>query len=78
MLESLGSLLDRLVIVNLKIWHLQDWVHRVEGMTPQDFSQRNPQEKIGALARLNKERNALMGEIDRLIPGSAEIVRDKL
>jgi hypothetical protein len=47
-------------------------------MTPEAFAQRDPQSKIGALARLNKERNALMTQIDQLVPGAAEIVRDKL
>lgn len=75
---SLGGLVDRLVIVNLKIWHLQDWVHNVNNMSQDEFFQTGAKEKIELLARLNKERNKIMGEIDVLVPGGADIVRDKL
>jgi hypothetical protein len=65
---SLGALVDRLTIVNLKIWHLQDWVHRATEITPETFKIENDmddvQGKLRQIGSLNKERNRLMDEID--------------
>ena len=47
-------------------------------MSEEQFRNSGAKAKVEALATLNKERNALMSEIDQLVPGAAEIVRDKL
>jgi hypothetical protein len=65
---SLGALVDRLTIVNLKIWHLQDWVHKAASDNLTAFKAENSlegvQQKLRQLGDLNKERNRLMDEID--------------
>ena len=76
--HNIEAVVDRLVIVNLKIWHLQDWVHTAHQMTEEQFLSSGAKDKVEALASLNKERNQLMTRIDELVPGAAEIVRDKL
>jgi len=69
-MTSLGSLVDRLSIVNMKIWKLQDWVHRAAADSKEQFSAGNTldgvQKKLAQIGDLNKERNRLMDEIDRV------------
>jgi hypothetical protein len=68
-LDTIGSLVDKLSIVNLKLWHVQDWVHKSESMTTAEFcaNSKEGHEKVKQLAALNKQRNALMTEIDRTV-----------
>jgi hypothetical protein len=69
MADTLGSLVDKLSIVNLKLWHVQDWVHEVEKKSYEtnQFTPSEMVENIRRLAVLNKQRNALMSEIDGLL-----------
>lgn len=61
-------MVDRLTITNLKIWHLQDWVHAAAGQTSLAFESDNTlaevRDKLQQLGDLNKERNRLMDAID--------------
>ena len=78
---SLGSLVDRLSIVNMKIWHLQDWVHRAASDSLTTFKAENSlesvQTKLVQLGDLNKERNRLMDEIDAVV-GQSDPSRIKM
>jgi hypothetical protein len=59
MSETLGGLVDKLTVVNLKLWFTQDQVHQAaqqgEGVGP---------ETVAKLHSLNIHRNQLMSEID--------------
>lgn len=59
MAETLGQLVDRLSIVNIKLWHVQDVVYAAvaagEGLDA---------ETTAKLAALNLERNRFVTEID--------------
>jgi hypothetical protein len=59
MSETLGGLVDKLTITNLKLWFVQDRVHEAakngEGLDP---------ETVARLHTLNLQRNSLMSEID--------------
>jgi len=59
-METLGSLIDKLITVNMKIYHTEDVAH-------------NPNSSIEEVGRaklkinvLNNQRNALIQEIDEL------------
>lgn len=60
MAETLGSLLDKLSICNIRLWHLED---RRRDMALSDAERL----KAGDLIAVeNKKRNALVDEIDEL------------
>lgn len=56
MAETLGSLIDKLTIVNLKLWHCQEAFFI--------SSKKEPQEEI---ARLREKNESLLGQRQRLI-----------
>jgi hypothetical protein len=65
--ETLGSLVDKLSITNLKLWFVQDAVHKAaregEGLDAAT---------VQKLASLNLQRNALMTEIDICLKEAVE------
>jgi len=61
MSETLGSLMDKLIIVNLKIWHAEDLAHATGA---KDKQVADAKRKINVL---NNQRNDLIEEIDELI-----------
>ena len=72
-MTTLGELVDRLSIVNLKIFHLQDWLYEISKEATQDFLERNHAEthaNLKKLADLNLDRNRLMTAIDQVLDGS--------
>ncbi len=75
MTPTLGALVDRLCILNLKIWHLQDWLYEVNRESHEAFAQRNPADthvKLQQLAELNLDRNRVMDAIDRTFAAAIE------
>lgn len=67
--DTLGSLVDKLSIVNIKVWHCMDWVYESVKMTPEEFAEQGHDEihgKLKKLAATNLERNRLMTEIDEV------------
>lgn len=62
MAETLGSLVDKLTVVNLKLWHSQDKVHQAARNGDGVDS-----ETVARLHSLNLQRNGLMTEIDVLL-----------
>ena len=70
-METLGSLTDKLCIVNLKLWHCQEELGTVRLMTDAEFQKKYKHEQIKALMdkafSLNLQRNALVEEIDQLL-----------
>ena len=67
MAETLGTLVDKLTVTNLKLWFVQDRVHQAardsEGL---DL------ETVKKLDRLNMQRNQLMAEIDMVLSKAVE------
>ncbi len=71
---SLGEMVDRLVVVNLKLWHVQDKVQRAAR-----DGQGVDAETVSLQVGLNQQRNRLMTEIDRTLDRHQPIdVRSKL
>lgn len=67
MSETLGDLIDKLSIANLKIWHLQEKVYRFSGMTSEEYAA-VPSDEAHAvwkkLAKTNLVRTDLISQID--------------
>ena len=65
--DTLGSLVDKLSVCNLKLWHVQDQVHAAAksgvGLPPAT---------VEKLDRLNLQRNRLMAEIDMVLSKAVE------
>lgn len=65
---SLGDLVDRLSIVNLKLWFTQDRIYQYQRMCPDEFAtQTDVKDKLDALAALNLQRNEIMTAIDETL-----------
>jgi len=58
-METLGSLVDKLSIMNLKLWHMEEVKHS-------DASDKIIAGASRKIAVLNKQRNALIEEIDEM------------
>ena len=61
MSETLGSLIDKLTIANLRLWHLEEVKH---DELASDSEVADVARKIGVV---NKQRNALIDEIDEFL-----------
>jgi hypothetical protein len=61
MAETLGSLIDKLTIANIRLWHLED-ARRDRSLPDKDRLA-----AADAISVVNKERNDLMDEIDEFI-----------
>ena len=69
-MEALGNVIDKLVVTNLKIWFLQDWIHKTRDKSLEEFQKETHesiQEKVKDLGDLNLYRNKLMDEIDEIV-----------
>jgi len=66
---SIGELIDRLIVVNNKIWHCVEIVE----------SARQPNQAVADAARkaqkLNRERTQLINEINHLLGSSREDIK---
>lgn len=66
MSHTLGDLVDRLSITNIKLWFVQDELHKANtngtGVGP---------ETVARSVNLNLERNRLMTEIDQCLADAA-------
>ena len=60
-METLGSLMDKLSIANLRLWHLED--------DRRDRSKSDAERLAAAdkVAQVNSQRNALIDEMDELL-----------
>jgi len=71
--------MDKLSIVNLKLWHTQEWINQVS--SPEDVKDfKEVYKQIRKLKDLNLQRNNLVEEIDTILDsaikvGEAPIVR---
>ena len=61
-MQTIGSVIDQLIVVNLKIWHsieIQENVSSVEDVERLDAADR--------IISANRQRNFLIDELDRMI-----------
>jgi len=68
--QTIGELVDKLTIVNLKLFAVQDQVYEAAGQEPDDYAARSPaetQEIFRKVAALNLDRNNLIREIDQAL-----------
>ena len=65
-METLGSLTDKLGVVNLKLWHQEE---KAQAAGADDHTVAEAKRKISGL---NLQRNALMQEIDELFQAVVE------
>ena len=67
MADTLGSLVDKLTVTNLKVWFLQDRLHKAaqagEGLDA---------ETVAGLHALNLKRNQLASEIDMCLADAVQ------
>lgn len=67
MSDTLGSLVDKLITNNTKLWYVQDAVHNAaaagEGLDA---------DTVAKLHSLNLQRNRLMSEIDKCLADAVE------
>lgn len=74
-MDTFGNLIDKLVTVNLKMWHNQEVLYEIRRMTPTEFEERwsenmdELREVIGRCCDLNVQRSGLMDEIDKFLHG---------
>jgi len=61
MAETLGTLIDKLTIANIRLWHLED-VRRDRSLPDKDRLA-----AADAIAEVNRQRNDLMDEIDEFL-----------
>lgn len=74
-METLGSLSDRLSVVNLKMWAAQEAIYWVRKMSYEEFSEKMNEsdsrlELFNAIKNacdLNYQRNMLIDEIDQFV-----------
>ena len=76
MSDTIGSLIDKLITVDMKLWDSQDKVYKLRKMTEDEFKElftNSPDEILGFWKILNKatnlnvQRNDLIEEIDTLL-----------
>jgi hypothetical protein len=84
MADTLGSLIDKLCTVDLKMWNNQEALYEMRRMTFDEFKEKywkdeQGAEKLWAILKkacdLNVQRNQLIDEVDAKV---VEIVRDAL
>jgi hypothetical protein len=66
-MQTTGSVIDQLNIVNIKIWH---WI---EKETDKSLSDRERLEASDKVVDLNKQRNYLIDELDEMINNAIKI-----
>jgi len=84
MADTLGSLVDKLCTIDLKMWNAQELLYEIRHMTFEDFKIKYFDDEQGAkklwevfqkAMDLNIQRNQLIDEVDEKV---VEIVRDGL
>jgi hypothetical protein len=82
MSDTLGSLVDKLSVVNLKMWHAQENLYDIRRMTLEQFKEKyyndigieNLFRSLNKAADLNVQRNSLIDSIDELV---VEMIQSK-
>jgi hypothetical protein len=73
MADTLGSLIDKMITVDLKMWHNQELLYKIRRMSFEEYKQEYFSSEEGALklweslkkaCDLNVQRNHLINEVD--------------
>jgi hypothetical protein len=73
MADTLGSLIDKMITVDMKMWHNQELLYKIRRMTFEEYKQEYFSSEEGALklweclkraCDLNVQRNHLINEVD--------------
>ena len=73
MADTLGSIIDKMITVDLKMWHNQELLYKIRRMTFEEYKQEYFLSEDGALklwkslkkaCDLNVQRNQLINEVD--------------
>ena len=84
MADTLGSLVDKLITIDMKMWNNQEFLYEIRRMTFEEYEKKYFSDKKGAqklwkylkkACDLNVQRNQLIDEVDGKI---VEIVKDAL
>jgi hypothetical protein len=76
MADTLGSLIDKMITVDMKMWHNQELLYEIRRMTFEEYKREYFSSEEGALklweslkraCDLNVQRNNFIGEIDEKI-----------
>lgn len=81
MADTLGSLIDKLITIDMKMWNNQELLYEIRRMTYAEYKQKYFSEKgaeelwdsLKKACDLNVQRNQLIDEIDEKI---VELVKD--
>lgn len=82
-MDTLGSLVDKLVTVDLKMWHNQERLYEIRRMNVEEFRQtwgdrfEALHEVLKRCCDLNVQRASLMDEIDQLLLAAVSGKRSK-
>lgn len=84
-MDTIGSLIDKLNIANLKMWWKQEDLYKIRRMSLEDFKAEFFNEKgieglyniLNSAADLNVQRNNLIDEIDKTIIQLVKLVVEK-
>ena len=85
-MDTLGSLVDKLVTVDMKMWHNQERLYEIRRMTSDEFSTRYGSDTglaelhavVTRCCDLNVQRVRLIEEIDRFLAAAPGLSRDDL
>ena len=84
MADTLGNIVDKLITVDMKMWHNQELLYEIRRMTFDQYKEKYFSDETGALmiwdslkkaCDLNVQRNQLINEVDLKI---IEIINAKL
>jgi hypothetical protein len=81
-MDTLGSLVDKLSVVNLKMWNAQEGLYEIRRMSLEQFKEKYFNDKgiedlfnsLNKAADLNVQRNVLIDSIDELV---VEMIKSK-
>lgn len=85
MADTLGSLVDKLITVDLKMWNNQELLYEIRKMTFQEYKEKYFSNEKGAellweslkkACDLNVQRNQLIDEVDKKIIEMLEDLKD--
>jgi len=77
-MDTFGNLIDKLITVNLKMWHNQEDLYIIRRMTPEQFTEKYGKDLttlhkiIDRCCTLNVQRANLMDEIDKFLANAIE------
>lgn len=72
MADTIGDLIDKLTISNIRLWHIED--ARREYCLGEEKDERKAREHLDMITKTNKERNSLIDQINAAL----KVLLDKM